>query len=200
MDLQFLPYIVVTNPHIKRVYDSYQHAFETLHNLPQVKTVEQNAEFTVLLKRLVDEHGQSPPLAACLPQLEHYTVSHTASDKLFAYLHHLDRLNGASMSAAIIKLKYLCCITTATCIHLLCSSSVPASWPTDGLQRTHAPADQKLPLTSVHQHDIAFKLWQLQYFELMQLALINAQRGLHIIQHASSMLLIMYTCCCSPNA
>ena len=60
MDLQFLPYIVVTNPHIKRVYDSYQHAFETLHNLPQVKTVEQNAKFTVLLKRLVDEHGQPP--------------------------------------------------------------------------------------------------------------------------------------------
>ena len=78
MDLQFLPYVVVTNPHIKRVYDSYQHAFETLHNLPQVKTVEQNAKFTVLLKRLVDEHGQSPPLAACLPQLEHCTVSQTA--------------------------------------------------------------------------------------------------------------------------
>ena len=58
MDLQFLPYIVVTNPHIKKVYDSYQHAFETLHNLPPVKTVEQNAEFTILLKRLVDEHGQ----------------------------------------------------------------------------------------------------------------------------------------------
>lgn len=58
MDLQFLPYIVVTNPHIKKVYDSYQHAFDTLHNLPPVKTVEQNAEFTILLKRLVDEHGQ----------------------------------------------------------------------------------------------------------------------------------------------
>ena len=58
MDLQFLPYIVVTNPHIKKVYDSYRHAFDTLHNLPQVKTMEQNADFTILLKRLVDEHGQ----------------------------------------------------------------------------------------------------------------------------------------------
>ena len=67
MDLQFLPYIVVTNPHIKKVYDSYQHAFETLHNLPRVKTVEQNAEFTVLLKRLVDEHGQTPMLHTHLP-------------------------------------------------------------------------------------------------------------------------------------
>lgn len=67
MDLQFLPYIVVTNPHIKKVYDSYQHAFETLHNLPKVETVEQNAAFTVLLKRLVDEHGQYPVLQSCLP-------------------------------------------------------------------------------------------------------------------------------------
>ena len=65
MDLQFLPYIVVNNPHIKRVYDSYQHAFDTLHNWPQISTVEQNAEFTVLLKRLVDEHGQPLSLTAC---------------------------------------------------------------------------------------------------------------------------------------
>lgn len=64
MDLQFLPHIVVTNPHIRKVYDSYQHAFDTLHNLSPVKTVEQNAEFTVLLKRLVDEHGQSSLLLA----------------------------------------------------------------------------------------------------------------------------------------
>ena len=38
MDLQFLPYIVVTNPHIKRVYDAYYHAFNTLRNMPQVST------------------------------------------------------------------------------------------------------------------------------------------------------------------
>ena len=67
MDLQFLPYIVVTNPHIKKVYDSYQHAFDTLHNLPQVRTVEQNADFTILLKRLVDEHGQPAVLNAYNP-------------------------------------------------------------------------------------------------------------------------------------
>lgn len=36
MDLQFLPYIVVTNPHIKRVYDAYYHAFNTLRSMPQV--------------------------------------------------------------------------------------------------------------------------------------------------------------------
>ena len=65
MDLQFLPYIVVTNPHIKRVYDSYQHAFDTLQKLPKVRTVEENSEFTILLKRLVDEHGERTRLSPC---------------------------------------------------------------------------------------------------------------------------------------
>ncbi len=36
MDLQFLPYIVVTNPYIKRVYNAYHHAFHTLRQMPEV--------------------------------------------------------------------------------------------------------------------------------------------------------------------
>ena len=70
MDLQFLPYIVVTNPHIKRVYDSYHHAFDTLHRLSPIETAQQNAEFTVLLKRLVDEHGKYvfTCLCVCMPE------------------------------------------------------------------------------------------------------------------------------------
>lgn len=35
MDLQFLPYIVVTNPYIKRVYNAYHHAFNTLRQMPE---------------------------------------------------------------------------------------------------------------------------------------------------------------------
>ena len=57
LDLQFLPYIVVINPNIKRVYNSYYNAFETLRNFRVVNDDESNAEFTLLLKRLVDEHG-----------------------------------------------------------------------------------------------------------------------------------------------
>ena len=41
-----------------QVYDAYSHAFDTLHSMPPVQTMEQNAEFTVLLKRLVDDHGE----------------------------------------------------------------------------------------------------------------------------------------------
>ena len=36
MDLQFLPHIVVTNPYIKRVYNAYHHAFNTLREMPEV--------------------------------------------------------------------------------------------------------------------------------------------------------------------
>ena len=42
MDLQFLPHIVVTNPHIRRVYNAYHHAFDTLRQMPEVRHTPQN--------------------------------------------------------------------------------------------------------------------------------------------------------------
>lgn len=58
MDLQLLPFIAVSNPHIRQVYDAYRLAFDTLTALPPVETPAANAAFTALLKRLVDEHGK----------------------------------------------------------------------------------------------------------------------------------------------
>eukprot|EP00878_Enallax_costatus_P015017 GHUV01015724.1.p1 GENE.GHUV01015724.1~~GHUV01015724.1.p1 ORF type:complete len:495 (+),score=95.37 GHUV01015724.1:1927-3411(+) len=57
LDLQLLPHLVVTNPHIKRVYNAYYHAFDTLRATPEVKTMSDNVAFCTLLRRLVDEHG-----------------------------------------------------------------------------------------------------------------------------------------------
>ncbi|KAF8071299.1 hypothetical protein HT031_001382 [Scenedesmus sp. PABB004] len=57
LDLQLLPHLVVTNPHIKRVYTSYYHAFETLRRHPRVECTADDAPFCALLRRLVDEHG-----------------------------------------------------------------------------------------------------------------------------------------------
>lgn len=57
MDLQLLPYIVVTNPHIKRVYDCYFHAFNELRTFPPVCSLGDNERFSSVLRRLVDEHG-----------------------------------------------------------------------------------------------------------------------------------------------
>ena len=53
MDLQFLPHIVVTNPHIRRVYNAYHHAFDTLRQMPEVKyTSERCLTLSCLLRRL----------------------------------------------------------------------------------------------------------------------------------------------------
>lgn len=57
LDLQLLPYIVVANPHIRKVYNAYLSAFGLLRGLPQISTMEENTEFALLLRRLVDEHA-----------------------------------------------------------------------------------------------------------------------------------------------
>ncbi|GMH33368.1 hypothetical protein BSKO_01202 [Bryopsis sp. KO-2023] len=56
LDLQFLPYIFVTNPHIKRVYNAYKSAFQRLIECERITTMSQNEDFAGLLRRLVDEH------------------------------------------------------------------------------------------------------------------------------------------------
>ena len=67
MDLQLLPYIVVINPHITRVYDSYYHAFAELIRFPPVDTVQRNREFSGKLKLLIEQHsGVVDSLAAGL--------------------------------------------------------------------------------------------------------------------------------------
>jgi signal transduction histidine kinase len=62
LDLQLLPFIVVTNPHIKKVYEAYWHAFNTLRLAPVPTDGASNDRFSALLRRLVDEH--SPMLDA----------------------------------------------------------------------------------------------------------------------------------------
>ena len=61
MDLQFLPYVVVTNPHVAKVYRAYLTAFNVLRKQEPV-TSETNAEFTAMLRQMVDEHA--PMIAA----------------------------------------------------------------------------------------------------------------------------------------
>ena len=57
LDLQLLPYIVVTNPHIGQVYRAYRHAFDTLRETNPPTNMTENEIFTALLRRLSDEHG-----------------------------------------------------------------------------------------------------------------------------------------------
>ncbi|RDL40904.1 Alpha-ketoacid dehydrogenase kinase, N-terminal [Venustampulla echinocandica] len=55
-DMQTLPYVVVTNPHISQVYELYLKAFESLRRVPEIKTLEDNAEFCEKIGEKLQEH------------------------------------------------------------------------------------------------------------------------------------------------
>lgn len=57
LDLQLLPFIVVANPHIQRVYHAYYHAFDTLRSTRPAASLRDNEALVALLRRLVDEHA-----------------------------------------------------------------------------------------------------------------------------------------------
>jgi hypothetical protein len=68
----------VTNPHIKRVYDSYYSSFQLLRQMPPIRTQYDNARFCEILRRQLDQHGAF----ACLDQLgAHVCMPGRASPK-----------------------------------------------------------------------------------------------------------------------
>lgn len=66
-ELQLVFVQVVNNPHIRRVYNAYWEAFNRMRDIAPIQTAEDNAAFTQVLRRLVDDHGidtSSPPPVA----------------------------------------------------------------------------------------------------------------------------------------
>jgi pyruvate dehydrogenase kinase 2/3/4 len=55
-DMQTLPYVVVTNPHMSHVYELYYKAFETLRRVPEIKTVEDNDRYCKVIDQVLQEH------------------------------------------------------------------------------------------------------------------------------------------------
>ncbi|KGY15297.1 hypothetical protein PABG_11884 [Paracoccidioides brasiliensis Pb03] len=55
-DMQKLPYVVVTNPHLSLVYELYYKAFEKFRNVPQIKTLEDNDKYCDILRATLKEH------------------------------------------------------------------------------------------------------------------------------------------------
>ncbi|CAG8973164.1 hypothetical protein HYALB_00008756 [Hymenoscyphus albidus] len=55
-DMQTLPYVVVTNPHISQVYELYYKAFEGLRKIPEIKTLEDNKKFCEKIAQNLQEH------------------------------------------------------------------------------------------------------------------------------------------------
>lgn len=55
-DMQTLPYVVVTNPHLSHVYELYYQAFESLRRIQEIKTVEENDQFCKIIGETLQEH------------------------------------------------------------------------------------------------------------------------------------------------
>lgn len=55
-DMQTLPYVVVTNPHISHVYELYYKAFETFRRVREIKTIEDNERFCKKISQTLEEH------------------------------------------------------------------------------------------------------------------------------------------------
>ena len=55
-DMQRLPYVVVTNPHLSIVYELYYKSFESFRRVPVIRTVEENEKFCTVIGDSLKEH------------------------------------------------------------------------------------------------------------------------------------------------
>ncbi|KAF3271124.1 hypothetical protein TWF217_005542 [Orbilia oligospora] len=55
-DMQRLPYVVVTNPNISKVYETYYESFEQLRKTPEIKSSEENDKFCQLIKGMLNNN------------------------------------------------------------------------------------------------------------------------------------------------
>ncbi|KAI0092427.1 alpha-ketoacid dehydrogenase kinase [Irpex rosettiformis] len=60
-DLQALPYIVVTQEGMDKVYEMYLSAFDRFRRFPEIKTLEDNEVFCKFVRELLDEHSTVIP-------------------------------------------------------------------------------------------------------------------------------------------
>lgn len=54
--MQQLPYGVVTNPHIKDVYNLYHSAFDTFRKIKEVKSLEENERLCEVISKMLKTH------------------------------------------------------------------------------------------------------------------------------------------------
>ncbi|GAD96855.1 pyruvate dehydrogenase kinase, putative [Paecilomyces variotii No. 5] len=55
-DMQKLPYVVVSNPHMSLVYELYYKAFERFRTVPEIRTLEDNDRYCDILRDTLKEH------------------------------------------------------------------------------------------------------------------------------------------------
>lgn len=55
-DIQQLPYVVVSNPHLSLVYELYYKAFERFRVIPEIRSLDDNDRFCDGLRDMLKEH------------------------------------------------------------------------------------------------------------------------------------------------
>lgn len=55
-DMQTLPYVVVSNPHISLVYELYYKAFEKFRTISEIRTLDDNDQYCDVLRETLKEH------------------------------------------------------------------------------------------------------------------------------------------------
>ncbi|KAF2125291.1 alpha-ketoacid dehydrogenase kinase [Dothidotthia symphoricarpi CBS 119687] len=63
-DIQTLPYVVVANPHLAHVYESYLRAFERFRKVPMIRSLEDNDKYCKVLEETLTEHATVIPRLA----------------------------------------------------------------------------------------------------------------------------------------
>lgn len=63
-DIQTLPYVVVANPHLAHVYESYLQAFERFRRVPEIRSLEDNDRYCKVLEETLKEHATVIPRLA----------------------------------------------------------------------------------------------------------------------------------------
>ncbi|KAF1945535.1 alpha-ketoacid dehydrogenase kinase [Clathrospora elynae] len=63
-DIQTLPYVVVANPHLAHVYESYLRAFERFRRVPEIRSLEDNEKYCKVLEETLTEHATVIPRLA----------------------------------------------------------------------------------------------------------------------------------------
>lgn len=63
-DIQKLPYVVVSNPHLSLVYELYYQAFDRFRKIPEIKNLGDNDDFCDILRTTLREHLVAIPKLA----------------------------------------------------------------------------------------------------------------------------------------
>ncbi|VDC03594.1 unnamed protein product [Peniophora sp. CBMAI 1063] len=85
-DLQALPYVVVTQEGVNKVYELYWQAFEKYRRFPEIKTLEDNEKFCEFTRALLDTHR------AVIPSLSlglSLSSPHLPPDQLDAFMRRM---------------------------------------------------------------------------------------------------------------